>query len=397
MPGTFPVLDLKQSGDVEHVRLKQAGTTPTLKDIQLYLKKRSPPTLITSYPYGTQRISMFGYAKGKEEDLSQHQLAPPCEVSELYGSIILIAHSSKAAWDSSTAAIEVFTPAHYETFYEKACSGELEEVTDDADVDEDLDAEADADDVAVQEDEEVEEEEGEDAEENAIEDETGEGEGIDVIEEEEEVAPRARVSRKVIKPDPQQLQFQFKSELSDEETANICGVETNVYRNAVYNVFLKQLSQFCSPNDILDLEMGVYNASLDEAKRRLVPLTWKHETFRWIYDMVSKRTISNLNPNSYIANKTLITRWKEGEFSLSEIGSWSAYELNPGKWKDLKDQQLRREQRILEGNLSMATDRFRCSGCQKKMCSYYELQTRSADEPMTIFIKCLSCGKQWKQ
>ena len=28
---------------------------------------------------------------------------------------------------------------------------------------------------------------------------------------------------------------------------------------------------------------------------------------------------------------------------------------------------------------------------------YYELQTRSCDEPMTCFITCLDCGKRWKQ
>ena len=394
MPGTFPVLELKQSGDVEHVRLKQAGAKPALKDLQLYLKKRAPPDLITSYPYGAQRISMFGYAKGKEEDLSQHQLAPPCEVSELYGSIILIAHSSKAVWDYSTATIEVFTPVHYEAFYDKACSGELEEEAD-ADAEEDVDA--DVDDVGVEEDEEVAEGDDEEAEENVLEDEAGEGEGLEVVEEEEEAAPRVRVSRKVIKPDPQQLQFQFKSDLSHETTPNIEGVQVIPFRKTAYEAFVTQLSPFCSANDVMELEMGIYNASLDEAKRRLVPLTWKHETFRWIYAMISKRTISNFDPNSYIGNQSLMQRWKEGEFMLSAIGSWTAYELNPNQWKDLKDQQMRREQRILEGNLSMATDRFRCSGCKKKMCSYYELQTRSADEPMTIFIRCLNCGKQWKQ
>jgi transcription elongation factor S-II len=113
--------------------------------------------------------------------------------------------------------------------------------------------------------------------------------------------------------------------------------------------------------------------------------------------MISKRVISNFQPNSYVRNSHLIERWKEGEFTLQEIGHWSSYELHPNFWKGLKDQQFRREQRILEGNTSMATDRFRCSRCQKKMTTYYEMQTRSADEPMTIFINCMNCGKQWKQ
>jgi transcription elongation factor S-II len=129
----------------------------------------------------------------------------------------------------------------------------------------------------------------------------------------------------------------------------------------------------------------------------MVPLTWEHDMFKWLYNMISKRTLTNFQPNSYIGNRTLIERWKDGEFTLDSIGKWSPYELNPANWKELKDQQFRRDKRILEGNLAMATDRFRCSQCKKKLCSYYELQTRSADEPMTIFVSCLNCGKNWKQ
>ena len=392
MPGTFPILELRQDGDVGFVRVKQAGAKPALKDLQLYLKKRAAPALITSYPYGDKRISMFGYVKGKEDDISQHQLPPPCEASEIYGSIVLVAHTSKAAWDSSNAAIETFSPADYEVFYEKACSGELEEdvvVDDEAVVDED----------AVEEDvveEEVEEEDADVEDDDALEDDTGDAVG-DALDDEEEVAPRIRISRKVIKIDPQQLQFQFKSDLNHEDEPNAETVGSTEQRSAVIHILEGLLDGECSEDDILELEMGIFNAALDESKRRLVPLTWKHETFRWIYGMVSKRTAANLDPKSYVGNSDLIQRWKANEFKLRDIGSWSPYELKPTHWKDLKDQQVRLDQRILEGNLSMATDRFRCSGCHKKMCSYYELQTRSADEPMTIFIKCLNCGKQWKQ
>ena len=43
------------------------------------------------------------------------------------------------------------------------------------------------------------------------------------------------------------------------------------------------------------------------------------------------------------------------------------------------------------------TDQFKCRKCFSRSCSYYEVQTRSADEPMTQFITCLNCKNRWKQ
>ena len=83
MSGTFPALELKQDGDVSFVKLNCSSQKPTLKDIQKFLKKKSPPAVITSYPYGAKRITMLGYVKGKETDLSQHELPAPCPTSTL--------------------------------------------------------------------------------------------------------------------------------------------------------------------------------------------------------------------------------------------------------------------------------------------------------------------------
>jgi hypothetical protein len=30
------------------------------------------------------------------------------------------------------------------------------------------------------------------------------------------------------------------------------------------------------------------------------------------------------------------------------------------------------------------------------LCRYYQMQTRSADEPMTTFVSCLNCNNRWK-
>ena len=42
------------------------------------------------------------------------------------------------------------------------------------------------------------------------------------------------------------------------------------------------------------------------------------------------------------------------------------------------------------------TDQFKCRKCFSRSCSYYEVQTRSADEPMTIFVTCIKCNNTWK-
>ena len=39
---------------------------------------------------------------------------------------------------------------------------------------------------------------------------------------------------------------------------------------------------------------------------------------------------------------------------------------------------------------------FKCGRCKSKKTTYYQLQTRSADEPMTTFVSCLNCEKNWK-
>mmetsp|Transcript_8328 Transcript_8328/g.17810 ORF Transcript_8328/g.17810 Transcript_8328/m.17810 type:complete len:315 (+) Transcript_8328:22-966(+) len=49
------------------------------------------------------------------------------------------------------------------------------------------------------------------------------------------------------------------------------------------------------------------------------------------------------------------------------------------------------------GNTNQAsTDMFQCGKCKQRKCTYYQMQTRSADEPMTTFVTCTVCGNRWK-
>ena len=39
---------------------------------------------------------------------------------------------------------------------------------------------------------------------------------------------------------------------------------------------------------------------------------------------------------------------------------------------------------------------YKCGKCGCDKTTQHEMQTRSADEPMTIFINCIECGNSWK-
>jgi len=48
------------------------------------------------------------------------------------------------------------------------------------------------------------------------------------------------------------------------------------------------------------------------------------------------------------------------------------------------------------GGQEATTDMFQCGRCKARACTYYQLQTRSADEPMTTFVSCTVCKNRWK-
>lgn len=51
----------------------------------------------------------------------------------------------------------------------------------------------------------------------------------------------------------------------------------------------------------------------------------------------------------------------------------------------------------IERPIEITDSILKCGKCQENTVDYYEKQTRGADEPMTVFAHCLTCGKRWTQ
>ena len=138
------------------------------------------------------------------------------------------------------------------------------------------------------------------------------------------------------------------------------------------------------------IERGVYNFALKECTTRKVVKKWDNPYFTQIYLDRLRSIMSNLN------NTELLQQLKSGTIQSSSITFMSHQEMMPNKWDEHIKKKMIRDKYKYDTTIEAATDTFKCRKCHKNKCTYYQMQTRSADEPMTTFVSCIECGNRWK-
>ena len=58
---------------------------------------------------------------------------------------------------------------------------------------------------------------------------------------------------------------------------------------------------------------------------------------------------------------------------------------------------LRGKKKEYKKNNMAATNLYKCYKCGERKCQVMQMQTRSADEPMTNFVTCLVCHNNFKR
>ena len=142
------------------------------------------------------------------------------------------------------------------------------------------------------------------------------------------------------------------------------------------------------------IEKSIYNSSIKQARLKMVERSWTSPEFKHIYKTNYKFVYSNLKLNKNA--DFVLGKIKYGLWEPDKIISMTLQELYPDIWEELIIKNIKKMEQLSKQNNVQGTDMFRCGKCKKNNCTYYQMQTRSADEPMTTFITCLNCSNRWK-
>lgn len=160
------------------------------------------------------------------------------------------------------------------------------------------------------------------------------------------------------------------------------------FRSNIKNNFINKFGFI--QKDAINLEKTIYNWSIDTAKHKQVYRSWANPSFVYIYLSRLKTIYFNLANNSELLHNLLTN-----QINILNLEQMQHQDMNPALWSNLiqkKHQKLNAESSIT----GILTDVYVCRKCKQNRCSYYQLQTRSADEPMSIFVQCTNCPNRWR-
>jgi transcription elongation factor S-II len=144
-----------------------------------------------------------------------------------------------------------------------------------------------------------------------------------------------------------------------------------------------------------NIEKSIFNWSIKRCNSMGETPAWENRNFTHSYKQKYMSIIFNLRePRSQLVN-----RLKAGEVKTKDIADMGPELLWPTGPHAVAIKQKEYNDMVKDKNKGIDTDIrgiFQCGKCRSWKTTYYQMQTRSADEPMTTFVSCVNCGKRWK-
>lgn len=293
----------------------------------------------------TQWLSIFASTDEDDEHINMHMLPSPFHEETYSGNIVILATESdnQDEYDQNISCYVNLKADHYNNVYQEWTFDDEED----------------------EEEDEPEEELEEEVEED------------DAEEEEEEIVEEVR--KPVREP----------KKANSKDVFVTCTIRDKVVSN---------FEEMMSHELAVELEHSILKVTSDQAIKENIDVDWNNRVFWNLYRSRCISFYENLRgTQSYVENKeSWIQKLLSGEITPSSLAEMNAVDLCPARWKASIERIIEAEKKLYSKDASAAIFMW-CSGCKKKTkCDYYQMQTRSADEPMTTFVTCLECDRRWK-
>jgi DNA-directed RNA polymerase subunit M/transcription elongation factor TFIIS len=175
-----------------------------------------------------------------------------------------------------------------------------------------------------------------------------------------------------------------EEEEEEEEDAPVDRALPSVHTIHASNVFVDHplrtlvASRFGSN----DVEQAILTRCVRDAQTWLIDIDWDTLAFREMY----RSRAMTLYPFRHLIET----------MGISEFVNSTPVDQDPDRWRDILQKVLEKDKAKYSKKVTANIEMF-CRSCKKKSkCDYYQVQTRSADEPMTTFVTCLECDTKWK-
>jgi transcription elongation factor S-II len=145
----------------------------------------------------------------------------------------------------------------------------------------------------------------------------------------------------------------------------------------------------------INIEKGVFNRTIQIFNGLRIPPSFDNPSFTRFYRNIACNLLKNLRtPETRIIDRLKAKELKT--FELAHLRPEVIWPEGPCA-RTLAAMKLREDDLEASRKAQVApSGMFKCGKCRSDKTTYYQLQTRSADEPMTTFVTCLNCMKKWK-
>jgi transcription elongation factor S-II len=162
---------------------------------------------------------------------------------------------------------------------------------------------------------------------------------------------------------------------------------------------IKRINKILSPDYSCSgyheiIEKSIYNFTIKEAREKKIERTWSNKQFLFLYKKNFNKVYSNIHTNKNA--DFVIKKLRYGIWEPENIINMTHEELYPEMWEEFIIKNKKKMDLLSLDNKQQGSNMFKCGRCKKNNCTYFQLQTRSADEPMTTFVTCLECNNRWK-